>query len=177
MSGIPERIGLLITKLGISKNQFSKEIGTSSALISQIVSNGKESFRIDLIQKIVIKYPNVNLYWLLLGEGEMMIPTRDIRNDDLDQLIRNREDEILFVHAKLIHIVELLTFRFNVKPDKAVAYMIKETISEMPYIELSNTTFSQKLNHLDQINKMYKNLISTFWRLFGEFHLRERKEP
>lgn len=71
-SKITSRIALLIENLGISKNQFSKKIGTSSALISQITTK-QENFRIDIAQKIISTYPRLNANWLLNGSGEMWL--------------------------------------------------------------------------------------------------------
>jgi transcriptional regulator with XRE-family HTH domain len=72
METIAERLLSLIDYLGITKNAFAKSIGTSSALISKLTTQNID-FRIDILQKIVAKYSNVNLQWLLTGVGKMLI--------------------------------------------------------------------------------------------------------
>ena len=166
MTRISERIGQLINDLRLSKNQFSKEIKTSSALISQIVANGKDSFRVDLIQKIVNRYPNINLSWLLLGEGDMWAQTAPIVN--IDNQIESKEDEILFLHAKLHHVVEILSNKFKTKVDQRVLELIDKSISSIPYIDLQNATDYEKSIHLNKIEKQYRQMLSAFWKLFGE---------
>lgn len=70
MENIADRINSLIDVLGISKNEFAKKIGISSSLISQITTK-KNSFRVDILQKITGAFPEINSEWLLNGIGEM----------------------------------------------------------------------------------------------------------
>ena len=71
MENTSERLSKFITYLGITKNGFAKQIGTSSALISKLTTQDVD-FRIDILQKIVGKYPYINLQWLLTGVGDML---------------------------------------------------------------------------------------------------------
>lgn len=70
MENIGTRLNQLITALGVSKNQFSKQIGTSSAMISKITGQ-KVNFGIEIIEKIIKAYPQVNSHWILTGVGTM----------------------------------------------------------------------------------------------------------
>ena len=63
------RINYLIERFGISKNQFAKEIGTSSAMISKITTKDI-NFGVDVLEKIISRYPEVNFIWLLTGQGQ-----------------------------------------------------------------------------------------------------------
>lgn len=76
MESIANRVGQVIEKLGISKNEFAREIGISSALISKI-TNKETNFGVDVLSKIVSKYPAINPYWVLTGVGEMFPDIRD----------------------------------------------------------------------------------------------------
>jgi hypothetical protein len=67
---IKDRLNLLISCLGISKNQFAKEIGTSSAMISKITTQDI-NFGVDIIEKIISTFPRINNVWLLTGIGNM----------------------------------------------------------------------------------------------------------
>lgn len=178
MQRISERIEKLIESLGVTKNKFSKEIGTSSALISQIVANGKDSFRVDLIQKIVNRYPDVNVYWLMLGEGEIWRKkgSQEVAQD-IDILIQGKEDEILFMHAKIVHVSEILFKNFNIKADKKVTDVIKNTITEIPYIDLKEASEVDKLHHLKTVERTVQQLQSLFWKLFSQLHVKEFNIP
>jgi phage repressor protein C with HTH and peptisase S24 domain len=71
---IHQRIQHFIDYLGITNNQFAKEIGDSSAKISQVTSpdGSKPDFRISLVVKILSRYPSLSSDWLITGEGPML---------------------------------------------------------------------------------------------------------
>ncbi len=68
---INNRIKAVINYSGESHNRFANRIGTSSAVISHIVS-GRNKPNIDLINKLARALPNLNIEWLLLGKGQMV---------------------------------------------------------------------------------------------------------
>ncbi len=70
MTNINDRIKELIADLGLSKNQFAIKIKTSSAMVSKI-TNQQTNFGKDILEKILIEYPDLNTTWLLTGVGEM----------------------------------------------------------------------------------------------------------
>lgn len=73
-NSIHQRIQHFIDHLQITNNQFAKEIGDSSAKISQVTSpdGSKPDFRISLLVKILSRYPSLSSDWLLTGEGPML---------------------------------------------------------------------------------------------------------
>lgn len=92
MEIITDRINLFVKHLGISKNEFGKNIGVSSSLISQITTK-KNNFRADIIQKISLAYPQLNIYWLLNGIGEMLISNHNYEPQDYPQLSNQTIDD------------------------------------------------------------------------------------
>lgn len=76
-----ERVSQYIDYLGVSINNFSKEIASNSYFNKLIKSKG--SIGSDKIEKILRKYPELNPEWLLTGKGDMLKSTpynRDIVN-------------------------------------------------------------------------------------------------
>ena len=65
-----KRIITLMVQKGHSKSTFAKVWDVSLPLITHITS-GRNKPGIDLIQKILIEFQEVNPRWLLLGEEEM----------------------------------------------------------------------------------------------------------
>jgi len=65
-----KRIITLMVQKGHSKSTFAKVLDVSLPLITHITS-GRNKPGIDLIQKILIEFQEVNPRWLLLGEEEM----------------------------------------------------------------------------------------------------------
>ena len=67
-----ERFSQLIEALNISQVVLAELIGYSQEYVSQIAS-GKRTLTRGVLQNIANKLPNVNLEWLIRGNGEMML--------------------------------------------------------------------------------------------------------
>lgn len=65
---IKDRIMQFIELKGITRNKFE----TSCGLPVRYVSNIGKSIQSDAIKKIVLTYPEINLHWLITGEGEIL---------------------------------------------------------------------------------------------------------
>jgi len=79
-----ERLKLIINYLGISVYAFSKSIDTSQQSMSYYLKGRPVSA--DTIQKIVKKYPEIDSYWLLTGEGEMLKSGENVQNNMINSL-------------------------------------------------------------------------------------------
>lgn len=62
------RIQNIIDKYGLSSNAFAKEIDVNRSTISHILS-GRNKPSIEVLQKILKRFPDVSANWLLLGQG------------------------------------------------------------------------------------------------------------
>jgi transcriptional regulator with XRE-family HTH domain len=65
---IVKRIEQVIEYLELSVSAFADEIGVQRSSISHLL-NGRNKPSLDFIMKLVNTYPEVDLYWLLKGEG------------------------------------------------------------------------------------------------------------
>ena len=72
MSDILARISRFLEAEEISPRSFSLSIGKSAAYFSNSIKKGSSPSG-DLLATIVDIYPNLNLRWVLLGEGKMTI--------------------------------------------------------------------------------------------------------
>ncbi len=68
---IIERIIKIAENKGVSLNQFSKKIGVSNAYFSKQKKNNA-NVGSHIIEKIVRIYPDINIEWLITGEGDMI---------------------------------------------------------------------------------------------------------
>lgn len=59
--------------------QASKELGTNKASISDIKS-GRKKLSIDLLRRMKLSYPQTNIEWVIMGEGDMFITTKPSTN-------------------------------------------------------------------------------------------------
>jgi hypothetical protein len=67
---ISQRFEALIKALKMNNNSFANSIGKTSTMIKFII-DGKSKPGFDLLEQVLLTYPNVNSEWLLKGEGEM----------------------------------------------------------------------------------------------------------
>lgn len=65
---VKQRLTEYLDKKNISKSDFGRTIGVSSAYVTSI----RESISPDKIKSIALNYPDLNMEWLLTGEGEML---------------------------------------------------------------------------------------------------------
>lgn len=69
---IVDRIREVIKHTGLSERAFCREIGASHGFLGKVKSIGS-----DKLEKIVVRYPEINPDWLLKGEGEMLRSTKE----------------------------------------------------------------------------------------------------
>lgn len=71
MDELNKRIVEIMVKFNHSKSSLAQELGTSLPLITHITS-GRNKPGIELLQKVLISFPEIDPYWLLLGNGNMI---------------------------------------------------------------------------------------------------------
>jgi len=59
---------------GLSVSSFADAIGVQRSSISHVVG-GRNKPSLDFVMKVVKTYPEVNLYWLLMGKGSFPAPS------------------------------------------------------------------------------------------------------
>ena len=67
-STIKQRLNKLIEYLAISKREFERRINVSNGYLNQLKHMPKE----EILERISIQFPELNISWLLTGEGEML---------------------------------------------------------------------------------------------------------
>jgi len=70
------RFDQLVSALGITITEFGREIGGSNSTVRNGLK-GPKGPTADLFAKIFARYPNVNLHWLITGEGDMFLHQSD----------------------------------------------------------------------------------------------------
>lgn len=71
--GVKERLVSYLDVKEISKRAFAISIGASPAFVNNISNNIGPKF----IESIKLHYPDLNIGWLLTGEGEMLKSARE----------------------------------------------------------------------------------------------------
>jgi len=64
-----ERLERLLAHYELSASSFADAIGVQRSSISHLLS-GRNRPSLDFVMKVIARFPEVNLYWLLNGKGE-----------------------------------------------------------------------------------------------------------
>ncbi|MBK5721855.1 hypothetical protein JGH11_13325 [Dysgonomonas sp. Marseille-P4677] len=125
-----ERIIQFIEKEGISKNKFYTQTGISNGTLDK-----KSGITGDTIFKISKAYPDLNLEWLITGEGEMMKSSIFPLSNNM-QTIREQ-------YAALVNIdPEMLTDKSFQAPDSPLElipiFAYNETQKHLGYLSIPN---------------------------------------
>ncbi len=68
---IKDRLKLIMDDKGLNNGEFAKEIGVVQSTISNIFGARGTNPSTDVLLRLHKRYPNINLEWLLTGEGAM----------------------------------------------------------------------------------------------------------
>lgn len=71
MSNIVSRLKEYLDSKGISVSAFEKSVGMSNASFGKCLKNGG-AIGTDKLENILYKYSDIDLHWLLTGEGDML---------------------------------------------------------------------------------------------------------
>lgn len=70
---VADRIKQFIDHLGITITQFADSTGIQRPSMSQMLSGRNQKISITTIGKIHERYPDLSIYWLLYGNGPMLL--------------------------------------------------------------------------------------------------------
>jgi len=70
------RLQQLIKVLNLRQASFAKSLGMTQPNISRMVT-GEGKISVEVLNRIIDTYKNVNLHWLLTGEGVMFMDSRE----------------------------------------------------------------------------------------------------
>ena len=116
---IKERIQTLIQALGISGREFCKSIGQSDSWNRMIGT----TIGIDIVRNILRSYPNININWLVLGEGDIFI-------ENTPNELRESTPKLYF-NKNLENLLEEL--RLDNKELRAENKQLRESLLELMY--------------------------------------------
>lgn len=88
-----DRLWQFIQHAGLSARQFDLSIGASNGYTLRMRKN-HASIGSDVIETILRTYPQLNVVWLLTGEGEMLHPHKDEDLKAFEQLPKQQKVEI-----------------------------------------------------------------------------------
>ena len=88
-----DRLMQFINYSGLSARQFDLSIGASNGYTLRMSKN-RASIGSDVIENILRTYPDLNVVWLLTGEGTMLKSQQEDEILDFDKLSPEKQKEI-----------------------------------------------------------------------------------
>lgn len=87
---VSERLRAYLDKKRISYSEFGRQLGVSAAYVQGI----RKSIPPDKLKQIGELYPDLNINWLIYGEGDMIVTAKGDVNIGSDPSIGKALDEI-----------------------------------------------------------------------------------
>lgn len=91
-----KRLEILMEHFGMNASSFADKIGVQRSSISHLLS-GRNKPSLDFVLKIMDIFPEVNLYWILNGKGNLVKSETDfsekipVQNEDLHTPILSQD--------------------------------------------------------------------------------------
>jgi|JI8StandDraft_2_1071088.scaffolds.fasta_scaffold01333_7 transcriptional regulator with XRE-family HTH domain len=94
---LSERIKIIIDLKELQPSKFADEIGVQRPNMSHIIA-GRNKPGLDFLHKIVVRYPEVNINWLLSGLGEPLLNWNNSKGEQ--ELEEDSENSTTFEKEK-----------------------------------------------------------------------------
>ncbi|MFN4082299.1 MAG: helix-turn-helix domain-containing protein [Bacteroidia bacterium] len=106
MDELNKRVMKIIDFSGLSKSEFATKIDISLPVLTHI-SSGRNKPSLDIIIRILQVYKQININWLLFGDGEMLVqPTKKIEIAGEIELLKQQAEEIKLIVYQLNEVVK-----------------------------------------------------------------------
>lgn len=111
---VNKRISLLIHELtGGRQTMFANKLGVAQSTINSIVGSRQTKPGFDLIDKLKAVYPQVNIEWLVTGEGEMFLSNKPADGGNfgsqVEQMLREEVKSLKRDKEALLEIIRNLS--------------------------------------------------------------------
>lgn len=108
-SSIMQRIKEYIDSKGITNAAFERSVNMANASFGKLLKTGG-SIGVDKLERIIKVYPDISVYWLILGQGEMISSEQATPKDPLEGiLVEQQLRSVMKQNEMLLKNVEMLT--------------------------------------------------------------------
>jgi hypothetical protein len=115
-----DRLMQFIKYAGLSARQFDLSIGASNGYTLRMKKNNA-SIGSDVIENILRVYPQLNVVWLITGEGDMLKKPDDAETLDFDHLPKSRQQEI----------EDIIEQKIKERQEEELKHLLKEVTEEI----------------------------------------------
>ena len=125
---INTRIKLVIDFYHLNQAGFANKIDVSSVAVGNIIGGRKSKPSFDFISKLINHCPEINIIWLMTGEGAMEM--RNIKGSILDY---SMDDVMLYLEKNEDQALNHVAFRYFLR---AILERLKLNETKDTYLEL-----------------------------------------
>mgnify|MGYP003470234304 CR=1 FL=1 len=123
---VKERLSEYLKAKRITKAEFGRSIGVSASYVTSMRDNGRASIGVEKIERIRQRYPDLNIEWLLTGEGNML-------NDvGISQSVNGNDNVTLAGHNMKVESDKLLEKAFDeIKAQREMTQKAQEQVDRL----------------------------------------------
>jgi hypothetical protein len=142
MDELNKRIVEIMVRFNHSKSSLATELGVSLPLITHITT-GRNKPGIELLQRVLLRFPDINPNWLFLGDGDMMKP-------------EPKQVDITPVLMKMNELNDLVNSALNV--NKTMVDYHKLLLDEVLHLQEMSIQIQHSTHDLDQLKVKLENI-------------------
>jgi hypothetical protein len=142
MDELNKRIVEIMVRFNHSKSSLATELGVSLPLITHITT-GRNKPGIELLQRVLLRFPDINPNWLFLGDGDMMKP-------------EPKQVDITPVLMKMNELNDLVNSALNV--NKTMVDYHKLLLDEVLHLQEMSIQIQHSTHDLDQLKLKLENI-------------------
>jgi len=85
------RLERVLQHYQMTSSELAQKLGVQKSSISHLLS-GRNKPSYDFLSKFTLQFPEINLRWLLTGQGEMLSPTLSASKDKPEQTYNSKKE-------------------------------------------------------------------------------------
>ena len=143
-STLKDRIIAFIEKMGFTKAQFEKNAGLSNGFVDKSGDNSRRSS----LDKISKAYPQLNMTWLLTGEGEMLKGTEPQRETE-ERTVKSYTKGVPYYNVDFLGGFDLLFDDSSIVPEYLIDF--RDFNRATCWCNITGHSMEPEINHGDII--------------------------
>ena len=155
-----ERLKEFVSKQGLGQNAFEKKVGIAVGYLA----SKSVSVTSDTIEKVIENFPNLNLHWLITGEGEMLKNSGTMigsNQGDGNKIEYKNGGNVGVGNTVNVTLPELGTQKI-IKPDGTVELTsIGSNGNTSDKLQMENEALKEKISHLMDNMQLKDDLIAS----------------
>jgi len=101
---VKERIKIFLKHKNLSQTAFEKRCGLSNGYVNNI----RKSISDNILQRVVLTFPELNPVWLRMGEGKMLLNETEhgIENNEIPHVLTDKTIEYMTIPVEIFKLIQ-----------------------------------------------------------------------